>query len=139
MTTTKVDWGKVTDEAHAAGVAAAEAATPTPMVVYESEGLSDRPKAGGKSWYVPQGPCGFAWVKVAGNTAFARWVRKNSWGWTPVRSTGHGKWDKAYGGGYSFWVSEYGQSVELKSAYAGAYAKVLENYGVRAYAQSRLD
>lgn len=34
--------------AHLAGVRAADEAVPTPMVVYEFEGLSDRPKEDGK-------------------------------------------------------------------------------------------
>ena len=130
-TTTKVDWANVLKEADAAGRAAAEATKPTPMVVYEADGLSNDPKPGGKSWYVPQGPCGFAWVSVPGNSPLGRWVRKNAWG--------RGGWSKGYPTGYHLWVSLYNQSVELKSAYAYAYAKVLRAYEVDASSASRLD
>jgi hypothetical protein len=36
-------------------------------------------------------------------------------------------------------VSEFGQSVDRKAAYAGAYAQVLRNSGIDCYADSRLD
>lgn len=120
------------DKAVAAGRAAAEAATPTPMVVYEADGLTDRPKPGGKSWYVPQGPCGFAWVTVRpGNSAFANWLKRNDLA------------RKAYGGGVQHTVFGYGQSVTLKSAFADAVAASLrESLGLdfgQCYSGSRLD
>jgi len=59
-------------EACEAGERALREAKPTPMIVSEADGLSDKPKAGGKSWYVPSGVCGFAWVKVRGNSWFIR-------------------------------------------------------------------
>ena len=37
------------------------------------------------------------------------------------------------------WWQEFGQSVEQKEAYADAYADVLQKYGIKAYAGSRLD
>ena len=117
-------WNKALD----AGAAAAEATKPTPMVVFEANGLSDEPKPGGKSWYVPQGPCGFAWVTVRpGNSAFANWLKKQGYA------------SKAYGGGVQYWVSQYGQSHELKSAFAYAASQVLTEAGVKASAGSRLD
>ncbi len=59
--------------------------------------------------------------------SFVRWCRKNS--------IGH----KAYRGGWEIAVHEGGQSIELKSAYAHAFAKVLQEAGLKAYAGSRLD
>lgn len=116
-------WAK----AHAAGMAAGEAKTPQPMTVYEADGLTDRPKPGGKSWYVPEGLCGFAWVKFAGNTGFGRWAKRT------------GLASKAYPKGLSVWVRQFGQSYERKLAYAQAAAEVLREGGVEAYAGGRLD
>lgn len=106
-------------KAHEAGVAAAVGCRPTAMIVSEP--------SSGKSWFVGEGACGFAWVNFAGNTAFGRWAKK----------AGIAK--PAYGGGLQVWVSEFGQSVDRKSAYAGAYAKVLNEAGISAYSGSRLD
>ena len=41
--------------------------------------------------------------------------------------------------GLSVWVSEGGQSMERKEAYARAYADVLRAAGIEAYAGSRMD
>jgi hypothetical protein len=81
-------------------------------------------------WFEPEGLCGFAWVKVTpGNSSFAKWLLKQK-----IVSGG------AYGGGVDIWVSAFGQSYERKDAYAQAMAKVLvEELGIKAYAQSRLD
>jgi len=132
---------RVYREAREAGEKAMKGAKPTPMVVSEADGLSDRPRDGGKSWYVPTGVCGFAWVKVRGNSWFIRALKKiglaeadrNNW-------SSRARWLKdSYSGGYSFSVREGGQSMELKEAYAQAFAAVLESYGVYAYASSRMD
>jgi hypothetical protein len=118
-------WVRAVNAAKLAG----EALTPRPMVVSEAAGLSDRPAPGGKSWYVPDGVCGFAWVTVSpGNSSFAKWLVKNGYA------------SKAYGGGVSHWVSAFGQSMERKEAYARAMADVLRNeLGVNAYPGSRMD
>jgi len=71
--------------------------------------------------------CGFAWIKFKGNTAWARWTKKA------------GLASKDYGGGYSIWVSMFGQSYDKKRAYAQAFSKVLEEHGIWSYAGSRLD
>ena len=113
--------------AEAAGKQAAEAAKPVPMVVYEAQALSNVPKEGGQSWYCAEGMCGFAWIEFAGNTSFGKWMKKA------------GKARTQYPKGMCVWVSEYGQSVERKEAYAAAYAKVLNEAGVNAYPNSRLD
>ena len=127
MATGTTDFTGLWNEATAAGLAALEAATPAPMVVYEAEGFSDRPKPGGKSWHVPEGLCGFASVRFKGNTSFGRWASKT------------GRATKAYEGGLYVWVSEGGQSYDRKRAYAGAFAEVLRNAGIEAWAESRLD
>jgi hypothetical protein len=115
--------------AAAAGRKAGEAASPVPMVVSEADGLSNRPAPGGKSWHVPEGACGFAWVTVSpGNCSFARWLAKQKLA------------RKGYYGGMEIWVSAFGQSVERKEACAAAMAATFQSeLGVTAYAGSRLD
>lgn len=132
-TKVKPDWKAVYDLAHKAGLEAVDKATPTPMVVYESLGLSDIPKPGGKSWVVPSGLCGFAWIVITPATSsFVRFLK----------AKGIGR--KHYYGGWSVWVPSLfpdarDQSVEYKEAYARAFASVLREHGIEAHAESRLD
>jgi hypothetical protein len=119
-------------KAAAAGQAAGEAAKPRAMMVVQpSDPLNDNsvPKA---MWHVPEGVCGFAWVKVGpGNSSFAKWLVKNK----------HAR--KAYGGGVDIWISDFGQSMERKEACAYAMAKVLQeelaSNKLSIYASSRMD
>ena len=102
----KSSFPAVWSAADAAGVAAAKAVVPNPMVVVAA--------GGGESWHVSEGVCGFAWVTVKpGNHSFANWLKKEC---------GCGK---AYGGGVSVWVSAFGQSHTRKCEYARAFAKSL--------------
>jgi hypothetical protein len=117
------------NEANRAGFAAGEAAKPVPMMVVQpSDPLNDAslPKA---MWHVPEGACGFAWVKVSpGNSSFAKWLTKNKLA------------RKSYYGGVEISISAHGQSVERKEAHARAMAAMLqEKLGVKAYSESRLD
>ena len=115
-------------KAQSAGGAAGNAATPTPMVVGQPTtlfgGEIDRTKP---MYHVPEGACGFAWVKVMdGNSSFARWLVKNKLA------------RKAYGRGVEIWISAHGQSIERKQAHARAMAEVLRaELGVKCYADSR--
>lgn len=118
---------KIVEEAEAAGLKACEMAKPNAVVFYEAELMSNKPKPGGKSFYEPEGLCGFAWVSFAGNTAFGRWMKKNK------------KVSKDYPSGLCVWVSEGGQSIERKEAYARAYAGVLKAAGIECSVGSRLD
>jgi hypothetical protein len=79
--------------------------------------------------YRMSGSCGFAWINVRpGNSKFANWLKKNQ-GWRR----------DSYEGGVAKSVSDYGQVMELKEAYAQAFAATLREAGVKAYAASRLD
>ena len=49
------------------------------------------------------------------------------------------KWGKAYEGGYKYWVSVGGQSMQKKEAFAYAFAEVLQKHGLTVYAGSRMD
>jgi len=127
-------------EAREAGERAMRAAKPTPMIVSDAD-LAGNPIPGGKSWYVPSGICGFAWIKIKGNSWFIRELKKAG------LASAKKDWNRpripfekdSYSGGYSYWISEGGQSMELKEAYANAFADVLEAYGISAYAGSRMD
>ena len=115
-------------EAWQAGMAAGLATHPNPMVVNERADPLDDTSAIVKQYEpVMGGACGFAWVSFKGNTAFGRWAKK----------TGLAR--KDYPTGLAIWVSEFGQSLEMKAAFANAYARVLETHGIVAYGQSRID
>lgn len=111
----------------AAGEAALEAAKPTPMAIVEADILTGEPKVGARRLVIDEGPCGFAWVVFPGNTAFGRHMKK------------HGHARKAYGGGLQYWVSQGGQSMQRKEAFARAFASVLKANGIDAFADSRMD
>ena len=105
--------------AYEAGIKAGFECRPVPMAVISDAMIIDR---------IDDGACGFAWITVKpANGAFANWAKKN------------GRMRKAYGGGVQYWVSEFGQSVDRKSAFAGAFARVLCEAGINAFAGSRLD
>ena len=105
--------------AHAAGIEAGRQCRPIPMVVCTATGQPIE--------QIDDGACGFAWVAFAGNTAWGRWAKKA------------GLARSHYPSGLCVWVSEFGQSVDRKEAYAAAYAQTLRNAGIEAHAGSRLD
>lgn len=117
-------------KAHAAGMKAGSDCTPTPMVVQQHASPLDDTSPVTQRWYVGEGACGFAWIKIGdARQPFCRWLKKTG----KVR-------ERSYGGGYSIWVGEFGQSIARKEAYAQAFAEVLRQGGIqRVYAQSRLD
>lgn len=118
-------------KARAAGYAAAQACVPTPMVVRQHlNPLDDNSPIVRQYEPVMGGVCGFAWVIVKpGNCTFANWLKKK----------GYGRKDSYYGG-VCVNVSEFGQSMEKKMAYAGAFAKVIADAGFdKVYAMDRMD
>lgn len=126
----KVDFQAIYDEADLAGKEAANAKTPTPMVVTNRTNPLDTESVKHEhlvAWVVPGGVCGFAWIKFKGNTAWAKWTKKQ------------GLCGESYPSGRQIWVHYYSQSMELKEAYASAFAKVLQKHGIEAYAGSRMD
>lgn len=123
------------DEAHAAGMAAAKECVPTPMIVSEHENPWDDSSPVVKQYApVMGGVCGFAWVNVRpGTCSFARWAKKQDLGYSD-----------SYYGGYTIYVHGtefpgFEQSMEIKEAYAGAFAQVLRSHGIEASARSRMD
>ena len=114
------------NKAREAGLAAGSKTVPVPMNVAQVD-----PMSGAVLKVYPQiddGVCGFAWVNVKpGNSPFANWAKKA------------GLARKAYEGGVQFWVGDFSQSMARKEDYAYAFAKVLNDAGVKAYANSRID
>lgn len=117
-------------KARVAGEAAAEACVPVPMVVGSAKSLFGNEMDPNKPVYhVPDGVCGFAWVEIhPARGAVVSYMKKNR-----IGCPGYPK-------GWSVWVSGYGQSMQKKEAYAGAYAKVLrDDGGLDARCVSRMD
>jgi hypothetical protein len=113
------DFKDIVDKAYQAGIEAGKNAMPVPMYVIDQGIPIDR---------IDDGACGFAWVTVRpANSSFAIWAKKQ------------GLMRPMYGGGVTYWVSSFGQSVDRKAAFAGAYAKVLRENGIQATAGDRLD
>ena len=84
----------------------------------------------GQTYDVAEGMCGFAWVNISpARGKFVNYLKKIGKGYT------------SYQGGYNVPAGgvELGQSITRKEAYAEAYAKVLQDWGIKCYVSSRLD
>lgn len=121
------EFAEIVAKAEAAGMAALQKATPTPMIVGQAIGFTNKIDYTKPTYYEAEGVCGFAWVWFKGNTAFGRAMKAA------------GKAGDGYPTGLQVWIAEGGQAYERKIAYAGAYAEVLNAAGITAYAQGRLD
>lgn len=118
--------------AQAAADRAYDEAAPTPMVVgspstfFGADVDPQKPR-----YYVADGVCGFGWVRVRpARGSFVSWAKK----------AGKAQTD-AYEGGAVIWSpsTRRGQSYERNSAAARAFARVLQEAGISAYAECRLD
>ena len=116
-------------EAYEAGIKAGKEAIPTPMIVGQpTTPLGNDIDFKKQTYFVSEGACGFAWVTISpARGAFVTYLKSINAG------------SKGYYGGYQIWVREFGQSITRKEAFAGAFAKVLNSYGISAFAESRLD
>ena len=116
-------------EAHEAGMAAGQAAAVVPMIVGSPSSLFANDLDPRKPIYhVPDGVCGFAWVHLSdARQPYARFAKDH------LRAL------SGYPRGRDIWVREFGQSMQRKEAYARAYAGVLKQHGIEAYADSRMD
>lgn len=125
---TKAELAAIYDEARAAGLAAGEGDKPPAMVVAQHLSPLDDGSPVIKSWLVPDGPCGFAWVNVPGNSPFGRFLK--------AEKGCHAGYPK----GVNYWVGDHRQSLSRKEAHARAFAEVLRKHGIeRVYADSRMD
>lgn len=123
----KRECARIYKEAYAAGLKAGEEVGVPKFIVGDAIGLSDEIDFSKKT-YILEGLCGFAWVNISpARGAFVNYLKSIDAG------------SKAYYGGYEIWVREFGQSVDRKSAFARAFARVLNSYGINASAGSRLD
>lgn len=123
-------FSRVYEMALEAGNRAGQAASPTAINVGHARHLfSNEIDYSRPTYYVSEGSCGFAWVKIyPGNHPFANWLKKN------------GLARPSWNGGVDIWISEHGQSVERKEAHARAMAEVFKAHGLdRVYPGSRLD
>jgi len=114
------------NQARAAGLAAAQAAQVTPMIIQQHKNMLDDSSPVVKQYFVSDGVCGFASVVVR-DIKFSNQLKK----------LGIGR--KNYGTGWSISVSDFNQSLTRKEAYAHAFAKVLNDHGITAYTDSRMD
>ncbi len=128
---TATKYAAIAAAADAAGKAAADAATPTPMIVGTAKAIigpgADEIDYSKRTYYVAGGVCGFAWVALKGNSGFGRWAKREG-----IARPG-------YPSGLMIRANVGGQSYETKMAYAQAYAAVLREHGITAYPQGRLD
>ena len=105
-------------QADEAGRAAAAACKPTPLVV----------RYQGRTSIVDEGYCGTAWVSIhPGNSAIANYAKKQ----LGAR--------RAFRGGVTMFVDDFGQSWERKCAFARAFAEVLSSAGFEAHAHDYVD
>jgi len=114
--------------AHDAGNAAVQSATIQPMIVQQrANPLNDNSDLI-KQYYVEDGVCGFASIIVKpANSSFAKYLKLNCGA------------RKSYYGGVSLSVHAFNQSLQKKEAYAHAFARVLNEAGINAYVESRMD
>ena len=106
------------EDAHAAGELAANVCVPQPMYV----------KYNGITECVEGGDCGFASIIIRpAHGKFVSYLKKNKIG------------EKHWRGGWSIWVSGWGQSHARKTAYARAFARILNESGLKASVEERLD
>lgn len=114
-------------EAYEAGMKAGDEVGVPKFVVGDAIGLSNEIDYS-KPTFIMDGLCGFAWVTIKpARGAFVNYLKGRQ-----VGSNG-------YYGGFEIWVREFGQSVDRKTAFARAFADVLNKYGINASVGSRLD
>jgi hypothetical protein len=126
------------EQAYIAGINALRECKPTPMVVEQHLNFLDDKSPVTKSYFVEGGPCGFASIIFKANTPvnkqFLNGLKK-----ADLAGIDHSVWSKRYTGGFSYWVSEGGQSLQRKEVFAKAFNKVLRENGITSYVSSRMD
>ena len=115
-------------QANDKGNAAVQMTTVTPMVVQQRENPLNDDSRLVREYFVADGVCGFASVTVKpANSKFAKYLVANGLG------------RKAYNGGVSMSIRQFNQSLQKKEAYAYAFASVLNEHGIKAHVDSRMD
>ena len=119
---------KIYSQAHHQGNVAVEMANVAPMVVQQRENPFNDESKVIRQYLVNDGVCGFASVNVKpANSKFAKYLVAN------------GLARKSYLGGVSMSVHQFNQSLQKKEAYAYAFASVLNEHGIKAHVESRMD
>jgi hypothetical protein len=114
--------------AHNAGNVAVQEATITPMIVQQRANPLNDSSDVQRQWLVNDGVCGFAsFIVKPANCKFAKYLQAQGLG------------RKHYYGGMSMSIFDFNQSLQKKEAYAYAFAKVLNDNGITAYTESRMD
>lgn len=116
----RLSMAQIYDMADKAGKQAASECTPVPMHVMNGNRCIE---------VVAGGCCGFAWVKIRPAMGeFVSYCKRKKLGST-----------NDYSGGFDIWIGAYGQSMDLKTAYAAGFANELQNHGINASSHSRID
>lgn len=124
-----MNYEEIYSEACLAGRTAVADMQVQPMIVTQHSNPLDDSSKIVRQYYVEDGACGFAWVKIRpARGKFVKWLKDNRIG-RP----------NSYEGGYDISISDYNQSLQKKETYANAFAKVLVRKGINAYANSRMD
>ncbi len=139
--TKKETHNPVTDiliEANIAGHEAVKNLNIIPMIVQKHANPIDDNSPVTQEWLVEGGVCGFASIHFKANTSENKKFLAN------LKKAGlageNEEWQKdTYRGGYYKWISEFGQSMQRKEAYAYAFKNVLEKYSITAYVHSKMD
>jgi hypothetical protein len=119
---------EIYQQAHEHGNLAVKMAFVTPMVVQQRENPLNDDSRLVREYFINDGVCGFASVTVKpANSKFAKFLV----------ASGLGR--KSFSGGVSMSIRDFNQSLQKKEAYAHAFASVLNDYGIKAYAESRMD
>ena len=113
-----------------------------PMIVEKHVNMLDDNSPVEQAWVVPGGPCGFAFVRVkCTNGPSRKFINQLKKKGLAGGQNSFKDWTKSdyYGGFIKSFVLEGGQSLAYKEAYAGAFAKVLEEAGINVWVYSRMD
>lgn len=123
-----------------AGREAMDDCTPTPMIVEQHANVLNDNSPVIKSWVANGGVCGFCWINFKANTTenrkFLAGLKKAG---LVGDENGNAVWNKSYTGGFQYWVSDGGQSLQRKEAFGRAFNKVLTDNGITSYVGSRMD
>ena len=114
----------------------------TPMVVQQHANPLDDDSPVEQEWIVEGGPCGFAWVRVkCTNGPSRKFINQLKKAGLAGDQNSFKDWTKSdyYGGFLYSFTRVGGQSLAYKEAYAGAFARVLEDAGIDTYMFSRMD
>jgi hypothetical protein len=114
-----MDCAKIFHEADFEAQKAVTEASVRPMIVND----------GNRSYFISDGVCGFASVKIKPvNCAMAKWMKAN------IPYCG-----KAYNGGMEYPIMRYNQSMQKKEKYAMVFSGVLNKYGINSTYNSMMD